>query len=479
MIPNILSVLTQEECGNLAEAALKVLAEMGVLVTLPEAVDRLIAAGGWRGEDGRVRLEGELVRRMMAQAPKRFALHDRCGGRLEIGQGRSWTLCGGTVARMVDWPDGTVREATRDDGARLARLCDALPLVHCTVPMVEPQDVPSRHAEIIAFLDTLINTSKFVLACPVAHASARAWVEMGRIATGRKNLAEQPAIGLLVTMLPSLHLDDDCTATSMLAAEEGVPLIAMAGAMAGSSAPNTVAGVAVLKLAGALFIATLAQIVRPGTPVFLDCGAVALDMNTADIGEAGPEYSLGAVAQAQAARELGLPTYSCALHCEAKQVDFQAGMEKMAGMMASLLARVDLTTNMGMLSRCSAASFEQLLIDHELCAFLGRFGRGVTVDDDTLGLDVVHQVGLGGNFMLHEHTLKHCRSGEIWYPTLLDRTAVAVEAGDLRIRAHAQVQEILKTHRPQVDGETRRDLVAYVERLVQKRCNYPVLLNKC
>ena len=465
MIPSILSVLTEEECENLVDAALTVLAEMGVLVTLPDAVERLVSAGGQRGDNGRVRLEGELVRRLLAQAPERFALHDRCGGKLEIGQGRGWTLCGGTVARVVDWPDGVPREATRDDGVRLTRLCDALPLVHCTVPMVEPQDVPRQRAEVISFLDTLVNTSKFVLACPVEHASARAWVEMGRIATGREDLAEQPAIGLLVTMLPSLHLDDDCAATTLLAAEEGIPLISMGGSMAGSSTPNTVAGAAVLKLAGVLFIAALAQVGRPGTPVLLDCGAVALDMNTADIGEAGPEYSLGVAALAQAARGLGLPTYTCALHCDAKQADCQAGMEKMAGMMASRLARVDLTTNMGMLSRCSAASCEQLLIDHELCAFLGRVGQGVTVDDDTLGLDVIREVGLGGNFMLHEHTLKHCRSGEIWYPTLLDRTAVAVEAGDLRARAHAQVQEILAAHQPQVGEETRRDLVAYVEQL--------------
>ena len=76
-------------------------------------------------------------------------------------------------------------------------------------------------------------------------------------------------------------------------------------------------------------------------------------MNTADIGEAGPEYPLGVAALARAARSFGLPTYSCALHSEAKVGDFQAGLEKMAGLMACSAAGVAPVANMGMLSRCS------------------------------------------------------------------------------------------------------------------------------
>lgn len=465
MKPNTLSVLTSSECEGLSEAALRILEEIGVLVTHPEVVDLLVGAGAKRGDDGRICTDGALVRQLLAKAPGRFKLHDRRGGWIEIGSGRTWTFCGGTVSRVAEWPDWSLRPASRADVARFARLCDALPLVHCAVPAVEAQDVGPSRAELVSFLDTIANTSKFVLVCPVAHSSARAWVEMGRIAAGVRDLSAAPSIGLLATMLPSLHLDDDCAATTILSAREGLPLISMGGAIGGSSAPNTVAGTAVMKFAGILFVAALAQAARPGTPVMLDCGAVVLDMNTVDIGEAGPEYPLGVAALAQAARGFGLPTYSCALHCEAKIGDFQAGMEKMAGMMAALLAGVDLTTNMGMLSRCSAASFEQLLIDHELCAFLERLGRGVTVNDDTLALDVIREVGVEGSFITHEHTVKHCRSGEIWYPRLLDRTAVGAETKGLYERAHIQVEEILKGHEPQVDDSIRKELKAYVKNL--------------
>jgi len=74
-------------------------------------------------------------------------------------------------------------------------------------------------------------------------------------------------------------------------------------------------------------------------------------------------------------------------------------------------------------------------------------------------------VGVGGSYITHEHTVKHCRSGEIWYPRLLDRTAVGAETEGLYERAHMQVAEILKRHKPQVDDRVRKELEAYVKNL--------------
>ena len=464
MRPNILSVLSKGECEDLGDAGLKILEEIGIRVTLPEAVDLLLRAGAKLGEDGRVCLDASLVRDLVGRAPAQFRLYDRVGGSIDIGSGRNWTICGGTVSRILDWPGWALRPASRDDVADLTRLCDALPLVHAVVPMAEAQDVEPSQAEVISFLETVTNTTKFTLVCPVLHSSAKAWVEMARLATGIRDLSREPSVGLFTTVLPSLHLDDDCAATTILSATEGIPMVAGGGGIAGSSGPNTIAGLAAMKLAGELLIVALAQVVRPGTPVLLSVGVAVMDMNTADIGEAGPEYPLGAVALAHVAREFGLPAYSGALHCEAKTGDFQAGLEKMGGLMAAVLAGVDVTTNMGMLSRCSAASCEQLVVDDELCAFLDRFDRGVTVNEDTLALDVIRQVGLGGDFITHEHTVKHCRSGEIWYPTLLDRSAVGTDSVDLYERAHTRVSHILREHRPQVDPQVRKDLERYVQR---------------
>ena len=463
MKPNILKVLSGSECVSLTEAALQVLAEFGISVQHEPTVDLLVDAGAKKGTAGRICLDPDWVRERLQNVPRQFQLYDRGGGALDIAPGHSWTFCGGTVSRVAEGPGGTLRDATRRDVADLARLCDALPEVSCLVPVVEAQDVERRQAEIITFAETLAHTTKFVFVCPVEYRAAQAFVEMGRIVTGSSDLAVEPKVGLLATVLPALKLDDDCAATTLLAAREGLPLVCMGGSIAGSSSPNTVAGCAALKMAAELFLAVLAQVVRPGTPVLVDVGTVVLDMQSGDIGEAGPEYILGVAAMSQVARELNLPTYSCALHCEAKTGDFQAGIEKMAGLMSAVLSGVNLITNMGMISRCSAASYEQMVLDNELCAFLQRFRQGVTVNADTLALDVFREVGPEGHFLLHEHTARHCRSGEIWYPRLLDRTSVGVNAPALYDRAQEQMQGILSDHEPDVDEGARKELERWIE----------------
>ena len=464
MKPSMLSVVSKDEGTALLEASLQIIEEFGVRIEHAEAVDCLIGAGAKKSDDGRICVGVDLSRTILSGAPSRFRLHDRRGGAIEIGAGHSSTMCGGTVARVAEWPDWSLRSASRDDVARFTRLCDALPLVHTIVPVAEAQDVERSQAELITFAETLANTTKFVWACPVEHRAAQAFVEMSRIVSGAEDLSAEPRAGLLVTVLPGFRLDDDCAATTILAAREGLPLISMGASIAGQSAPNTVAASAALKMAANLIVAILAQIARPGAPVLLDVGVTILDMASTDLGEAGPEYPLGIAAMAAVARDLGLPTYSCALHCDAKTGDFQAGLEKMASMMTSLLSGVDLTVNIGMVSRCSAASYEQMILDHELCQFLQRFGKGVAVNDDTLGLDVIREVGIDGNFLMHEHTVRHCRSGEIWYPRILDRSSVGAERRDLLERAHEEVERILAEHTPEVDASVKEELMKYAER---------------
>ena len=460
-----LNVLTDDECDALASGALQLLDETGVVVTLAEARDVLLAAGGREGDSGRILLEESVVRAALAAAPERFSLHDRLGGVVEIGAGRCWTKPGGTVSRVMEYPGWSLRDATRQDVARFARLCDALPNAHTTLPVVEPQDVDRSLAEVISVQETIANSSKFITVCPVEHSTAKTCVELARIATGTTDLSREPKMGLLATVLPNMHLDDDCAATTMLAAREGIPLVVMAGAVSGSSSPYTIAAATAMKIAGEMFHTTLAQRVRPGTPTLWDIGSMVLDMRTADLSEAGPENGLSTAAMCQVAQQFAMPTYCCSLHCDGKIGDFQTGLEKAAGLMSAFLAGVSLTANMGLLSRCSAASYEQMVLDDELCAYLQRFRQGVAVNEDTLGLDVIREVGVGGEFITHPHTARHCRSGEVWNPALLDRTSVGARTSDLYGRAADRVREILESHQPQVDAEVREALDAYVRKL--------------
>ena len=81
------------------------------------------------------------------------------------------------------------------------------------------------------------------------------------------------------------------------------------------------------------------------------------------------------------------------------------------------------------------------------------------INDDTLALDLIDEVGPDGNFLDTDHTLSRFRSR--WYPTLIERDDYAswLKKGGkgLGQRASARVDHILAEHRPEPLPEKVRD----------------------
>lgn len=62
----------------------------------------------------------------------------------------------------------------------------------------------------------------------------------------------------------------------------------------------------------------------------------------------------------------------------------------------------------------------QAVIDNEIIAYARRLLRGVELTPEALAVEVTREVGISGDFLSREHTLKHFRS-ELFEPSLLFR----------------------------------------------------------
>src|SRR4030042_6724430 len=77
----------------------------------------------------------------------------------------------------------------------------------------------------------------------------------------------------------------------------------------------------------------------------------------------------------------------------------------------------------GIVGADQGTSFEQLVIDNEWAsAFNHIFDLGVEVNEETLGVDVVKKVGVGGSFIAEEHTLRHARE-TYWKSNLFNQAS--------------------------------------------------------
>ena len=107
---------------------------------------------------------------------------------------------------------------------------------------------------------------------------------------------------------------------------------------------------------------------------------------------------------------------------ESMCVDSQVGIEKSIGYFTHLQSGVSLIWGAGQLESELTISPAQVVIDNEIISYAKRYLRGVTVDDESLALDVIRSVGIGGSFLGEDHTMKHFRS-ELFQPSILFRKA--------------------------------------------------------
>ena len=136
---------------------------------------------------------------------------------------------------------------------------------------------------------------------------------------------------------------------------------------------------------------------------------------------------------------------------DSKLPDAQAGHEKTLTALLPALAGANLIYGMGMLEMGQVLSFSQMVMDNEFAAMLKRSICGIGFDDELMAVDLINQVGIGGNFLGHQHTLDHI-VGEQVQADLIDRRMRGGwekrGAKDLHQSSVERAKKILETHQP-------------------------------
>lgn len=441
-----MQVLSKEEVRRVLDAAYTVMEEVGLKVPHEESRQMLAQVGACVHGDI-VYVPRKTVEAYVRRCPGEVALHDQLGNAFLLGSDRHFHFSGSDMTKVFDYDSGQVRPSTYRDVVRFTRLADALPNVDGISPHVFAMDLPEELVEPATYCATLANTTKHCLAAPLSPSLADKWIEMCRRVSQQRQDRPLWAGSLMVASVPPLTFESDSLGALFLAARARMPLFVLSGGICGASAPITLAGALTSKVAEGLLMVVLAQAAEPGCPVvWASGGQPIMDMRVADMAEAGPEDCLGSIASAQIASALGLPAYSCSFATDSKRSDVQAGAEKMAGILSSMMGGECSTVNAGAIAKCAVASYEQMVIDDEILGFARRFALGIEVNEDTLALDVIRQVGHGGSYLGEPHTVKYLRTGENVYLETFDRSNPKSEYEDILARAHRKAEQLIAEH---------------------------------
>jgi trimethylamine--corrinoid protein Co-methyltransferase len=202
------------------------------------------------------------------------------------------------------------------------------------------------------------------------------------------------------------------------------------------------------------------------------CASTIADMASGNVAQGAVEAGLITAATAQLARHYGLPSRTLGGTTDAKTLDLQCVLERVATLVPPVLAGVDFVVCAGTLEAVTTESHALLALDDEIAGMLLRLARGIEVDENTLAIDLIKQVGWEGNYLAERHTAQNFRH-EHFLPKLLSRevrqTWEEKGAKTTLDLAHERVRAILAKHEPrQLDPAVERELEAYAA-MVRRR----------
>jgi trimethylamine--corrinoid protein Co-methyltransferase len=438
-----LEILTEEQVEATHRGILAVLEETGVRFEHERAL-KLFEKNGCKVDysEKRVRIPSHLAEACLRRCPSSFTVKARDSkNNLRIG-GNTLYFEQSVGLRTVDLDTWEARSATLKEHNDAIRVLDSLDNVHQLVGWelyTDMAGIPTPMAPLEGIASAIRNSTKMQT---INYWGATFAIEMAK-AVGIDLLAVFDAAP------PLTYHSEPCEAVFNFI-EAGFPLIINTGPVMGGTSPATIAGSMVSTSAEVMAGLVLAQLIKPGIGVVAANITMPMDMQRG-------HPAFGAVGQAlhlamfnQVWRSYRVPVYSITGYESSKKTDFQCGYEKALGTLVAALSGANLIEFQGCVHGELTFHPAQAVLDDDIAGWIGRFIEGVEVEDETLAIDLIHEVGpVPGYYLDKEHTRNWWKKEQLipkvadWesYPEWIKRGKK-----DALARARESVEEILTTH---------------------------------
>lgn len=462
------NILTRRDIEKIHATSMEILEKTGVEILHKEAI-RIFEENGARVEKNRVYLSSDIIERMLDKVPTSFTLHARNSvNDVVIGDDTS-VLAPGYGAPFVTDLDKGRRKSTFADYVNLTKLASVSE--HLDVlggVLVEPNDISDelRHARM--FYAGAKYSDKCLMGSSMGAKKAHDCLEMARILFGEEEIIDDKAVVIsLINTNSPLKYDYRMLGAMIEYAKHNQPLAITSGAMAGTTAPMSLAGTLVLENVEILTGIVLTQMLSPGAPVLYGPGASITDMKTAGMAIGSPEYAKLIGAGAQLARFYNLPCRASGALTDSNLTDTQAGYESMMTLMSGVNHGLNFIIQAaGILDGFMTMSYEKFIVDDEILGMITNYQKGIEVNETTIAKEVITEVGPGGHYLSTDHTLKHMR--DFRNPMLSKRDSYK-DKDDListSKRANKKWKNILTDYEePYLDSIIEKRLVNYIEDL--------------
>ena len=458
-----------DQIGRIDAASMHILENVGVVFRDD------IALADWRKAGAKVvgetvYLDRGLVRDLIKTIPETFTYHARNPAH-NLPFGREHAIfVPMTGAPYIRDLEDVRRNPMLEDLANFHKLAQMLPALHSSAHhIVEPYDHPISQRHLRITYSSMKHSDKTFMGMTTSPKNAEDVMEMCAILFGEEFLETHPVCTGNCNGNSPLVWDETMLGAMRAFCKRNQPVLCSPFVLGGANTPASVAPTVAQLNAEALSALAYTQVIRKGAPAIYGHYLSTVSMKSGAPMAGTPEISLMNMMIGQMARFYGVPWRSSNTLGGAKTLDAQAGYESATTLMALQMAGTNYMwhsagwNEAGM--HCSMAKF---VIDAEQCAMAYRMAEGIRWDDIDEAIAAVGDVGPGGHYLGHPHTLENFQRA-FFMPELFDNNSIeqwqaegAVEANE---RALKYARSLLADYQePRLDEAVNEALLDYIAR---------------
>jgi trimethylamine--corrinoid protein Co-methyltransferase len=366
--------------------------------------------------------------------------------------------------------DDVRRNPTLDDLANFHKLSHMLPALHSSAHhIVEPYDHPISQRHLRITYSSMKHSDKTFMGMTTSPRNAEDVMDMCAILFGDDYIDTHPVVTGNCNGNSPLVWDETMLGALRAFCKRNQPILCSPFVLGGANTPASVPATVAQLNAEALSALAYTQVVRKGAPAIYGHYLSTVNMKSGAPMAGTPEISLMNFMIGQMARFYGVPWRTSNTLGGAKTFDAQAGYESAMTMNAVLMAGANYMwhsagwNEAGM--HCSTAKF---IVDAEMCEMGYRMAQGVNWDDFDAALSAVPDIGPGGHYLGHPHTLEHFQEA-FFMPEMFDNNSIEqwqAEGGvEINERALNKARAMLNEYEePKLDDDVNEALLDYIAR---------------
>ncbi|WP_273510621.1 trimethylamine methyltransferase family protein [Planktotalea frisia] len=461
--------MSAEQIVKIDEASMDILEEVGVVFRDEIALEDWRRVGAdVRGET--VHLDRALVRELIATIPETFTYHARNPAHnLPFGKDHS-IFIPMTGAPFLRDMDDVRRNPTLDDLANFHKLSHMLPAMHSSAHhIVEPYDHPISQRHLRITYSSMKHSDKTFMGMTTSPKNAEDVLDMAAILFGEEFLETHPVVTGNCNGNSPLVWDETMLGALRAFSRRNQPVLCSPFVLGGANTPASVAPTVAQLNAEALSALAYTQVIRKGAPAIYGHYLSTVSMKSGAPMAGTPEISLMNMMIGQMARFYKVPWRTSNTLGGAKTFDAQAGYESATTLMAVMMSGANyIWHSAGWNEAGMHCSMSKFVVDAEQCAMAYRMAQGINWDDFDEGLAAVRDVGPGGHYLGHPHTLENFQRA-FFMPELFDNNSIeqwqAEGAVEINERALNQVRTMLGEYEePKLDAGVNEALLDYIAR---------------